>query len=179
MKLTIKRATTEDAGIIGYIHSKVWVEDHKDIADPKIIAQMTPERRASRIAQNISNELWEYYLIKLDGTPIGFLVLGENKSDDSPDSNIGEISALCIVNEHQNHGYEARTLDYAIERLLTKGYQTSYFWIDEGHIRMQTMLSAREFSFTGVPRSSFIGTFITHYRYEKHPESIIINDDEF
>ncbi|MBE5817201.1 MAG: GNAT family N-acetyltransferase [Clostridiales bacterium] len=178
MKLTIKRASAEDAHIIGYIHSRTWIDQYKEIADAKIISQMTPERRAARIAQNISANLWEYYLIKLNGAPIGFLVLGASKEDDAA-SDTGEVAALCLAAEHQNRGYEARTLDFAVDKLLSYGFQTIYFWTDEGDISMHTLLSARDFSFKGYTRSKFIGTHIVHYRYERGPDRAAINDEDF
>ncbi|TYB30461.1 MAG: GNAT family N-acetyltransferase [Candidatus Mcinerneyibacterium aminivorans] len=128
MDYKIRWTNKEDAGRLGYIHSRSWQKAYKGIVPDEILSNFTPEKRAVKFHDYVENEYGDTAVFLLKGEIIGFITLEESRDDDLNDF-WGEIWGIYFDPDYWNKGYGSILLNWGIEELKNRGYRHLLLWV--------------------------------------------------
>lgn len=86
----VRRTNTDDARILGEIHSRSWKIAYRGIVPDSILDNISAEKRQKYFEKALSANLEEDYLIFTDETAVGLMCIGKCRDEDKDDT-FGEI----------------------------------------------------------------------------------------
>ena len=130
----LRRATRDDAAVLGALHVACWHETYAGIVPAKVLADMSVDARAvmwSRILSDPDTVTGTVVHIAEDeGRMIGFGSCGPQRDEALADAGFtGEVGAIYVLRSHQGFGV-GRSLMAAMARsLIAFGHTAACLWV--------------------------------------------------
>ena len=161
---TIRYADSNDAKILGEIHSASWREAYKGIIPDEILNSFTPERRESYFQRALS-EGWEEDAIIFNGNQaLGLICIGKSRDPDLT-ADYGEIWGIYLLPEYWNQGIGSTLIDWGIDELKKRGYSRVSLWVLEENMHACSFYERKGFRHDGAKKDIRIGAELTEVRY--------------
>lgn len=127
--LTLEPVTQQNVAAFGGVLARCWHEAYAGLVPQSYLAQLTPESRAARFAEEIEWSPEQFYLARAGGAPAGALILS------LPDqgAGLGEVQALYLLRAFQGYGGGRQLLAFAAGRLRALGCARMVLWVLEGN----------------------------------------------
>lgn len=109
----IRKGKTEDAGIIAKIKIDNWRKTYKDIFPDDFLQNLEAKDEEEKYLKNLKEK--DVIIYEKD-EPIAYCYYGKRKNSEYPDYE-GEVFALYVKNDCQNHGIGTNLLQEAIRDL--------------------------------------------------------------
>lgn len=125
MNYTIEKLNIDNAYEYAYVNSRAWLESYKGIIDDEYLEQINTDESIKTFTEKLKgyviNDPNHFFLLRVDGKPMGVLCVRKSKYDDYQDC--GELGAIYVLNEVKGKGYGKILFDYAKEELKKMGYK--------------------------------------------------------
>ena len=162
----IRYANTDDAIILGHIHSKSWKVAYKGIVPDEVLNNITAEKRQGYFKKALT-EGWEENAIIFDNnTPLGFICIGKCRDHDK-ESSCGEVWAIYLLPEFWHRGIGSVLIQWGIEELKKKNYNKVTLWVLEENENARRFCEKMGFHYDGTIKEISIGKKLNEYRYVK------------
>jgi GNAT superfamily N-acetyltransferase len=126
--ITIRAATTEDAGAIAHVHVESWRTTY---------AGIVPDAYLAGLDEMLRTKLWHEWLTRSalvlvaerDGKVVGFAHAGTNR--EPLEDCDGELYSIYLLRESQRHGAGTALLGAIASALLDRGFRSLAVWVLE------------------------------------------------
>ncbi len=149
----IRKATTDDAEHLGYIHSRSWRNAYKGIIPDEMLNNCTPQKSAERflrVLEKASDE--ESYLLLKNSMPLGFISLGHCDVENIQKT-LGEIVGIYLLPEFWGQGVGRTLMEYGITELKRQGYSLLCLWVPEENIAARKFYEKLGFKTDGARKN--------------------------
>ena len=127
--LTLEAVTQQNVAAFGGVLARCWRETYAGLVPASYLAQLTPESRAARFAEEIEWSPEQFYLARANGAPAGALIL----SPPAAAGDAGEVQALYLLRAFQGCGGGRQLLAFAAGRLRARGCTRLVLWVLAGN----------------------------------------------
>ncbi|MDR2712349.1 MAG: GNAT family N-acetyltransferase [Clostridiales bacterium] len=176
MDITIRKVLPEEAYEYAACHIACWQSAYKGIMPDEYLDNMPAklEERTESCRQALSEPGdYGFFCAVYEGKMIGRLIICKSRDDDKP--NAGEIAAIYLLEEFWDKGYGRQMMDYAIEMLITLGYQEFFIWVLEENRRARRFYEKYGFRFDGAKKEIKIDKLLVVIRYVFEAENKYTN----
>jgi RimJ/RimL family protein N-acetyltransferase len=165
MEITIRNVLPEEAREHIMLLNACWQSAYKGIMTDEFLADRVKqqEQRAEWLKETLIDPDCGVYCAMLGNKMIGRLVFG--KSEDQDKSNTGEIVAIYLLEEFWGRGYGKEMLDFALDKLKSRGYGEIVLWVLEGNERGRRFYERHSFMLDGAKKEVQFGRVLTLLRY--------------
>lgn len=158
--MEVIRANTDDADIVGYIHSAAWKQVYVGMFPEDFLNEDTPEKRKQEFIASCGCEDVFYYIMYEDDKAVGIV-----KVLDATDAY--EIASLYILEQYRNKGYGKQVIAYLRKEFDKKRIQ---LWVLEDNTKARQFYENNGFKNTGNARMIYRGDSYVQLQYELVPE---------
>lgn len=162
--LKIRRASPEDARILGALHSACWRAAYQGIVPDEYLAEFTPEKRTAFFARILPEKRNENYLLSIGKTIVGMMAIGPALDKDLP-AFMGEIQALYLLPAFWGKGYGRQAMAFAMERLRCLGYDEAALWVLTDNANARCFYDRYGFAPDGKEKPIMLGKELMEARY--------------
>lgn len=160
----IRYADSNDARILGEIHSASWKEAYKGIISDEILNSFTSEKREAFFRKALS-EGWEEDAIIFSGNQgLGLICIGKSRDCDLMDD-FGEIWGIYLLPDYWNQGIGSRLIDWGIHELKKRSYTHISLWVLEENMNARRFYEKKGFRHDGTKKDIRIGNDLKEIRY--------------
>ena len=103
--MVIRRATIEDADIVGKVHSDAWKQTYQRVFSKEYLDSDSPSARRDEFLRSLDDKQCVYLLLEEEGQAVGIVKLID-RGDEI------EIASLYILEEFRGRGFGHKTMDY-------------------------------------------------------------------
>ena len=166
MDLRIRKADLADADIVGTISARSWQVAYRGIVPDEYLEKITPEYRAERF-RTVLPLLpdAEFYLVQEGKLPIG--VFNAHTCRDENTGDCGEIGIFYFLPEYWGKGYAAPAMQFALDRLKERDYQSVVLWVFEENLRARRFYEKQGFVADGMSKILTLGKDLVEIRYRQ------------
>lgn len=163
----VRPANVEDAQAIAVVHVKTWQYAYRgqipdDFLDSMSIARRTERWRTILAGREFQEQI---FVAEVDGTIVGFSVVGRSRDDDADDS-VGELYAIYIDAQSMNHGVGSALLEAGQVYLAQQGYALATLWVLETNQRARRFYERKGWAVDGKTRQEEIANAtVSEVRY--------------
>ena len=141
--MSVRRASREDAEVVGEIHSKAWKSAYRGLFPDEYIDSDTASRRTGEFLESIKDDKCMYFLLEASGQPAGIVKTCEC-------DNVLEIESIYILSEHRGQGLGAEAIDFI---LAYKPWDGIFLWVLEDNIKARRFYEKNGFKLSGDTRT--------------------------
>ncbi len=154
--VSIRQATREDTPTIARIINASWRAAYAGIVPQDALDALSDEKKQSQLATGLerSSEM-SYYLLELDGTPVGAACLHPTRDEDLPEA--GEFSFFYLLPAYWRSGYGTLLLAHVEREAKTHGYLILCCWTLEENARAIAFYEKNGFVRDGAKQTVTIG----------------------
>lgn len=163
MKIKMTKAAVSHAPVIGKIQSEVWRSTYNGIVPESYLERYTPESRSSIVERAMESENDEYYLVYIEKTPVGFLVLGMEMEGNPA---FGDVRAIYLLDEFQSQGYGKHIMDFAVRRFKQLGIKQVIIWVLQENSHARSFCDSYGFAEEGKAKEINFDKKIKALRYK-------------
>ncbi|MBO4245377.1 MAG: GNAT family N-acetyltransferase [Bacilli bacterium] len=124
MNYTIEKLSNENACEYAYVNSRAWLESYQGIIDQAYLENLNTDEALKAFCEKLKGYIKDdpnnYFLLRVDGRPVGVLGIRKPKYEDYQDC--GELGAIYLLNEVKGKGYGKILFEKAKEELRKMGY---------------------------------------------------------
>jgi len=153
--MSVRRASREDAEVVGEIHSKAWKSAYRGLFPDEYIDSDTASRRTGEFLESIKDDKCMYFLLEVSGHPVGIVKTCEC-------DNVLEIESIYILSEHRGQGLGAEAIDFI---LAYKPWDSIFLWVLEDNIKARRFYEKNGFKLSGDTRTINRGIELKQLRY--------------
>ena len=149
---------------IAKTHIKSSQTAYKGIISDEFLESMSVEARAKsyKFGDDIGKNDF-FFAVKIDESIAGLLYLCKYRGESRDDT--GEIGGIYLSPEYWHKGYGKKMMDFSIDFLKNKGYNTIKIWVLEQNKNAIDFYKRFGFSFDGTEKISKLGTRLLTVRY--------------
>lgn len=187
--ISIRDATTADAGALGRITADAWQQAYRGLIPATFLATVTPEARTAAWQRVLAAPRDPGTRILVATVPpstspltprtpeadaalprvVGYVTTGRCRDDGSPDG-LGELRALYVAPGQWRGGVGTALLDAGRRALVEAGFTAAVLWVLAGNRRARSFYEARGWSADGASRQIHReGTALAEVRYTLGP----------
>lgn len=164
MENYIRYANSEDANVLGIIHSESWKIAYKGIVPASVLDNITAEKREKYFYKALSEKREEDAILYFEDKPIGFICIGKCRDNDLNDT-YGEIWGIYLLSSHWNKGLGSELIKWGINELKAKKYKNITLWVLEENLNARKFYEKIGFKFDGTKKEINIGRMLFECRY--------------
>ncbi len=132
----VRRAEPPDYPAVAYIRARSWQVAYAALMPAELLASLTePETLRTRAEAMATGTMAETWVALVDGDVIGFVAIGDERTDTPPDPLRGEVYALYVLPEHWGDGAGHALMNTATSRLAARGFGIVSLWVLAGNTR--------------------------------------------
>jgi len=166
LDISIRKASIDDADILGQITSCSWQAAYKGIVPDDYLAGIAPESRAERFRAVLKQRPdVEFYIVLADDIPIGVMNLHPCADEDA--KGCAEIGVFYFLPEYWGKSCAAPAMEFALSRLKELGFQTVVLNVLEENVRARRFYEKQGFVPDGTRSVINLGKELVHVRYRK------------
>jgi ribosomal protein S18 acetylase RimI-like enzyme len=146
----VRRAEPPDYPAVAYIRARSWQVAYAALMPAELLASLTdPETLRIRAEAMGTGTMAETWVALVDGDVIGFVAIGDERTDTPPDPLHGEVYALYVLPEHWGDGAGHALMNTATSQLAARGFGIVSLWVLEGNPRAIAFYERQGFAHTG------------------------------
>jgi ribosomal protein S18 acetylase RimI-like enzyme len=150
--MTIRRAMSADAEIVGRIHVESWNVAYRGIMPDDVIARTDLAYRTAFWAERIADREWPVYLIEEQGEAVAFCQMIPTKDPDDDATRVGHITSLHVLPQLRGHGYGRVLMDHVRQEFLRRGFAEVTLWVLEENREARRFYEKHGFRLDGGTR---------------------------
>ena len=131
--MTIRWAYAEDAHTLARVHVASWHTAYRGMVADSVLKDFTMDKWQDHFQKAIIEKTEDIAVIEEHGKVLGYTIIGPSRDDDTDVRNCGEIWGLYISPEHWRKGLGSRLTEWALNELLSRGYETVNLWVFKGN----------------------------------------------
>ena len=124
MNYIIEDLNINNAYDYAFVNSRAWLESYQGIIDEAYLKEINTDEAIKELTEKIKGylvtELNRYFLLRVDGKPVGVLGVRTPKYKDYQDC--GELGSIYLLNDVKGKGYGKILFEKAKEELKKMGY---------------------------------------------------------
>jgi len=167
--VTVRRATTADAGAIARVQVETWRAAYTGLIPEEVIAGFDLESRLRMWDEALSRERAgsAVFVAEADGVVIGFSSVGAWSQEGEAVDGVGELFAIYVSSEHWGTGAGRELIDRAEQSLRESGFTEARLWVIEGNGRAERFYRAAGWEADGRRVDTLRGAEVPEIRYRK------------
>jgi GNAT superfamily N-acetyltransferase len=156
VKMSVRRATVEDADRIAAVHVASWRAAYPGLLPDDLLAGLSVERRAGEWRRWLAagGERSFTLLAEIDGEIAAFCTLAMPTRDEGEAADVAEIPALYADPRFFASGVGTVLIDAAVEAMREHGHNKAILWMLEGNERAAAFYERRGWHRDGGRRPS-------------------------
>lgn len=164
--VTIRQATSEDTPAIARIINASWRAAYAGIVPQDVLDALSDEKKQAQLAAGLerSPEM-SYYLLELDGTPVGTASLHPTRDEDL--QNTAEFSFFYFLPQYWRGGYGTRLLEFIEQKARERGFTRICCWTLAENARAISFYEKNGYHHDGAKQTTNIGKPLEIVRYVK------------
>lgn len=162
--MTIRRATSADAGTVGRIHVESWNVAYRGIMPDDVITRTDLAYRTAFWAVRIADEEWPVYLIEEQGEAVAFCQMIPTKDSDDDAARVGHITSLHVLPQLRGRGYGRMLIDHVCAEFERRGFAEVTLWVLEENRDARRFYEKHGFVLDGITRK-YPRTNVPEVRY--------------
>jgi GNAT superfamily N-acetyltransferase len=170
-KVTVRRASPDDAADIGVMHVRSWQSAYRGLMPQDYLDRLDPADRAERWRRTLRDMDWSRagILVITEGVEIvGFAGFGPTRDADDDPAQVGEIAAIYLLPEVWGKGLGRRLMGSALEDLAAVGYVQAALWVLDSNMRARRFYAHGGWVEDGAAKQDDSRGFpITEVRYRR------------
>jgi GNAT superfamily N-acetyltransferase len=155
-RVTIRRATPEDAQAIGEVHVRAWQWAYQGLMPGEFLNSLTDtlDRRIEARRANLANEPPEQrtWVVEQAERVVGFAITGPTRDRDAA-PNTGEVDAIYLLPEFVGKGIGRVLFAHAVDDLGRRGYAQATLWVLDSNVRGRTFYEAAGWAPDGASKT--------------------------
>jgi GNAT superfamily N-acetyltransferase len=155
--ISIRRATTDDAGTIAAIQVGTWRVAYRGLVPDAHLEKMSVERSAKRHREALATGGLEVYLAEQNGEAAGFVGLGACRDEDLDATTTGEVWGIYLHPSAWRKGIGTQLCRYAEDVLRGRGFTSLVIWVFAGNANARRFYEAMGYSAECVTQPSSLG----------------------
>lgn len=128
--MNIRKANVYDAIDIARVHIDAWRSTYRNILSEDFLEELSFDKRKKIWLNKLENSHGIYVAENIDGKVVGFIDSGAQRRDDYEYQ--GEIYAVYILDEYQNHRVGSELMYRAVKNMIEKEYSNLIIWMLDG-----------------------------------------------
>lgn len=162
--LTIRRAQSGDAEIVGRIHVESWKVAYRGIMPDDVIARTDLTYRTAFWAERIADENWPVFLLEENGEPVAFCQMIATRDADDDPTRVGHITSLHVLPHLRGKGYGHQLIAHVFAEFRRRGFGEVTLWVLEENRNARDFYEKCGFAADGG-RQKYRGTDVPEVRY--------------
>ena len=133
-QVEIRTATVSDTPIIAHIINESWKVAYAGIVPQPVLDNLSETKKVEHLKTGLERQpAMRYYLLEVNGVPLGASCLHPAREDDLPDA--AEFSFFYFLPQAWRHGCGTILLRYLIDEAAKQGYRQICCWVLENNHR--------------------------------------------
>ncbi len=133
-RIEIRTATVSDTPIIAHIVNEAWRAAYAGIVPQTVLDNLSEAKKVEHLKAGLERcPSMRYYLLEVNGVPLGASCLHSAREDDLPDA--AEFSFFYFLPYAWRHGYGTILLHHLINEAIEQGYRHICCWVLEDNKR--------------------------------------------
>lgn len=150
--MNIRRARSDEAGIVAQIHVESWKLAYRGIMPADVIARTDLAYRTAFWAVRLTDREWPVFLMEEKGKSVGFCqMVPTNDPDDDP-RRVGHITSLHVLPQLRGQGYGRALLDHVLTEFRRRGFAEVTLWVLEENQKARAFYTKHGFRLDGGTR---------------------------
>ncbi|MDD4212586.1 MAG: GNAT family N-acetyltransferase [Bacilli bacterium] len=160
--IEVRKATLEDAKIMGEIHYYTWLSTYARLIDEGFLKSRSLQKSIDMFRQM---ECKNHLVLTLDNQVVGLIGYGPSREESLPD--YGEIIGLYVLKAYQKQGFGKTLLEHALEELRNMGYYKLFLWVLAENQQAIRFYEANGFYHDGETKQLLLGKPVLEKRYQR------------
>jgi len=147
--MEIVKATVQDCTQIGSLHVQAVKNAYQDILPKSYTDSLSEQKRAADWRTRFNGGPPDVYVLKNQSEILGFVEICKFGNQIEDYTRYGEISLLYLRPNEIGNGYGSMLLNFAEEKLLTKGAAGLALWVTEKNRPAIVFYKKHGYSYSG------------------------------
>jgi GNAT superfamily N-acetyltransferase len=161
----VRRATTDDAGSIAFVHVRSWQAAYRGHVPDEFLDALSVGNRTDAWVPILGglDPPRVSVLVLLDdaGSVLGFASLGPSRDDDAvPES--GEVMAIYLLPATWGTGGGRQLMNEAVDELRRGGFTDASLWVLDTNARARRFYERAGWAADGTAKDDSWGAFVLH-----------------
>jgi GNAT superfamily N-acetyltransferase len=165
--ISIRRATSDDAGAIAAIQVGTWRVAYRGLVPDAHLEKMSVERSTERHREALVTGGLEVYLAEESGEAVGFVGLGACRDEDLDAKMTAEIWGIYLRPTAWRKGIGTQLCRFAEDVLRGRGFSTLVIWVFAGNANARRFYEAMGYRPDGASKSLELGAPLEAIRYRR------------
>lgn len=161
--ISIRAARPEDAGEIGAVHYRAWMQTYTAMLPESYLAARSAKKSTELFQRSECRDL---VVAEADGQTVGFCGWGPFR-DGGVDPAMGEIQGIYLLRAYQRMHLGQKMLAYALERLQSAGWPKAGLWVLSGNMDAIQFYEKMGFHPSGIQKTADLGKQVCELLYVK------------
>ena len=148
-KFLLRQANSTDARGIAQVQVSSWQSTYLGMIPDSYLQSLNVEQRAKSWVKICETPVLctQTIVAEIDGKIVGFVGVGP--SQESNESNFGEIYAIYVDPDNQNQGIGFDLLQQGTQFLVSEGFQSAILWVLDENIQTRNWYESNDWKTNG------------------------------